>query len=84
MDWHKTTLHIATRGKGMYDFTSQVASQVEEWGIGEGMCYLFLQHTSASLVIQESYDPSAKAVAYGAVSKHGRGLMSSSPKFLAV
>ena len=61
MDWHKITLNIATQGKGMYDFTSHVAAQVEEWGIEEGMCYLYLQHTSASLVIQESYDPSAKA-----------------------
>ena len=61
MDWHKTTLNMATRGKGMYDFTEHVSAQVQEWGIEEGMCYLYLQHTSASLIIQESYDPSAKA-----------------------
>ena len=61
MDWYKTTLIISSQGKGMYNFTEMVTAQVREWGILEGMCYLYMQHTSASLVIQESYDPSAKA-----------------------
>ncbi|KAA3646231.1 MAG: YjbQ family protein [Chloroflexi bacterium] len=61
MDWYKATLNISSQGKGMYNFTEVVSAQVREWGIEEGMCYLYMQHTSASLVIQESYDPSAKA-----------------------
>ena len=61
MNWHKSTLTLATQGKGMFDVTGQVTAQVKTWGIEEGMCYLYLQHTSASLVIQESYDPSARA-----------------------
>ena len=60
MQWHKTTIAIQTRGKGMYDFTSAVQSQIAEWGVEEGMCYLFIQHTSASLAVNESYDPSAR------------------------
>ena len=34
--------------------------RVSSWGIKEGICHLFIQHTSASLVISESYDPSAR------------------------
>jgi secondary thiamine-phosphate synthase enzyme len=60
MQWHKETLVIQTHGKGLYPFTDVVTRHVYQWGIGEGMCYLFIQHTSASLLISESYDPSAK------------------------
>ena len=61
MNWHKTTLEIRTSGKGLYEVTAQIRSQLREWQIDEGMCYLFLQHTSASLIITESWDPSARA-----------------------
>jgi secondary thiamine-phosphate synthase enzyme len=60
MEWLKTTLEIATRGKGLYPFTEQVSRQLSAWGVQEGMCYLYIQHTSASLVISENYDPTAK------------------------
>jgi secondary thiamine-phosphate synthase enzyme len=60
LDWHKDTLTIPTRGKGLYDVTRQVEERIRSWGIREGMCFLFLQHTSASLVIGENYEPSAK------------------------
>lgn len=59
MEWFKSLLEIPTGGKGLYPFTERVAQQLSDWGIREGMCFLFLQHTSASLVISESYDPSA-------------------------
>ena len=60
MEWFKHTLEISTRGKGLYAFTSGVDDRIRQWDIREGMCYLFMQHTSASLVISESYDPTAK------------------------
>ncbi len=60
MNWYKATLTIQTRGKGLYDFTQKVASRLSEWGVQEGMCYLFLQHTSASLVLSENWDPTAR------------------------
>ena len=60
MNWNKDTLEINTQGKGLYPFTSSVDTLIREWGVEEGMCYLFVAHTSASLVISESYDPSAK------------------------
>jgi len=60
MNWLKDTIEISTRGKGLYPFTDEISKRVQKWGIQEGMCFLFVQHTSASLVISESYDPSAR------------------------
>ncbi len=61
MNWLKTTLEISTPGKGLHDITSLVRVQLKEWNVREGMCFLFLQHTSASLVISENWDPTARA-----------------------
>lgn len=60
MNWHKETLTISTRGKGLYAFTNEVEKRLRSWGVQEGMCYLYLPHTSASLVISENYDPTAR------------------------
>ncbi len=60
MKWNKFTLEINTQGKGLYPFTSSVDELLRKWAVEEGMCFLFMAHTSASLVISESYDPSAK------------------------
>ncbi len=53
-------LFIQTRGQGLHDFTREVVSRVRQSGIDEGLCTLFVQHTSASLLIQENADPSAR------------------------
>ena len=55
-----TTLTISTRGKGLYEITDQVHEAVASIGTRDGVCVLFVQHTSASLVIQENADPSAR------------------------
>jgi secondary thiamine-phosphate synthase enzyme len=60
MSWYKDTLTIQTEGKGLYPFTDRVEKAIRSWGIKEGICHLFLTHTSASLVISESYDPTAR------------------------
>lgn len=60
MNWFKDTIKIATRGKGLYSFTHEVTGRIANWGIKEGMCYLYIPHTSASLTISENYDPTAK------------------------
>ncbi|NLG96945.1 MAG: YjbQ family protein [Chloroflexi bacterium] len=60
MQWFKATIEIQTQGKGLYPFTDKIIWQIREWGVEEGMCYLFVQHTSASLLISESYDPTAR------------------------
>ena len=61
MNWHKTTLEISTHGKGLHDITDRVQAQLHEWSVQEGMCFLFLPHTSASLVVSENWDPTARA-----------------------
>ncbi|HEX2996770.1 MAG TPA: secondary thiamine-phosphate synthase enzyme YjbQ [Anaerolineales bacterium] len=61
MNWHKTTLEISTRGKGLHDVTGSVRAKLHDWDVLEGICYLFLPHTSASLVLSENWDPTARA-----------------------
>ena len=46
--------------QGLIDITTQVQAVVTEAGISEGLCTILIQHTSASLVIQENADPSAR------------------------
>jgi secondary thiamine-phosphate synthase enzyme len=60
MIWNKANLEISTRGKGLYSFTNLVQNLLQEWEINQGICYLYMPHTSASLLISESYDPTAK------------------------
>ena len=53
-------IQVAARGAGLHEITAEVARVVESAPRSEGLCTLFLQHTSASLVIQENADPSAQ------------------------
>ncbi|MFB3776365.1 MAG: secondary thiamine-phosphate synthase enzyme YjbQ [Bryobacteraceae bacterium] len=51
------TLAVSTSGKGLYEITAKAAAWVRERGVREGLLTLFVQHTSASLTIQENADP---------------------------
>lgn len=53
-------LTIQSTGQGLIEITSDVEEVVLASGIAEGLCTVFVQHTSASLVIQENADPSAR------------------------
>jgi secondary thiamine-phosphate synthase enzyme len=53
-------ISIPTRGRGLYDFTAQVADWVAQNGLQQGLVTLHLRHTSASLVIQENADPDVR------------------------
>ena len=53
-------LEVATRGKGLYEITSDVASWVAESGLREGLLTVFIRHTSASLTVQENADPDVR------------------------
>ena len=48
---------LSTRGKGLYACTREIAQWVASTGVSEGLLTIFIQHTSASLVIQENADP---------------------------
>jgi secondary thiamine-phosphate synthase enzyme len=48
---------LPVNGQGLYDITPQVKSYVEKAGVAEGLATVFIQHTSASVLIQENADP---------------------------
>ena len=58
MPIHEIDLRVA--GQGLHEFTAEVRHRVRSSGLHEGLCTLFLRHTSASLTIQENADPSAR------------------------
>jgi secondary thiamine-phosphate synthase enzyme len=54
---HQETVRVEGRGPGLQDVTAAVRRVVEKAGVRTGLCNVCLQHTSASLVIQENADP---------------------------
>ena len=56
-----TLLRVTTRGQGLVEVTGEVADAVEAAGVAEGLCTIFVQHTSASLVVQENADPDVRS-----------------------
>jgi secondary thiamine-phosphate synthase enzyme len=52
---------VATRGRGSFEITEEVERLVADAGIAEGLVTVFVRHTSASLIIFENADPSARA-----------------------
>ncbi|MCU7906079.1 MAG: secondary thiamine-phosphate synthase enzyme YjbQ [Candidatus Thiodiazotropha sp. (ex Epidulcina cf. delphinae)] len=55
------TLHIQTCGRDTYDITGQVAEVINRSGFSTGICQLFIQHTSASLILCENADPTVRS-----------------------
>ncbi|MEM9013854.1 MAG: secondary thiamine-phosphate synthase enzyme YjbQ [Pseudomonadota bacterium] len=52
-----SVIDVSTHGPGLYDITASVTECIAEARAGSGLVNLFIQHTSASLVIQENADP---------------------------
>ena len=52
----QTSFTIQTNGQGLYEFTDQFVS----WVRGSGVLTLFIQHTSASILVQENADPEVR------------------------
>ncbi|TCV90404.1 secondary thiamine-phosphate synthase enzyme YjbQ [Sulfurirhabdus autotrophica] len=50
-------IEMNTQGKGLYSFTDQINHWVKLSGLQMGLLTIFVKHTSASLLIQENYDP---------------------------
>ncbi|MCO5051036.1 MAG: secondary thiamine-phosphate synthase enzyme YjbQ [Verrucomicrobiae bacterium] len=53
-------LSLSTRGRGLYEITSEVIAWIEAGGFQNGLVTLLLRHTSASLLIQENADPDVR------------------------
>ncbi len=60
MKAHTASFEVPTRGKGTYEITAQVEQVLRESGVRTGTATVFNQHTSASLVIFENADRSAR------------------------
>jgi secondary thiamine-phosphate synthase enzyme len=54
---HQETLEVKTHGRGFTDVTAEISRVVAASGVKTGICNVFIQHTSASLLIQENADP---------------------------
>lgn len=52
-----TTLEVPTHSQGLYDFTGMLRTFIHQSGITEGLCTVFIQHNTASLVIQDADQP---------------------------
>jgi secondary thiamine-phosphate synthase enzyme len=53
-------LSVRTPGQGLHEVTADIAELVRRAGVDEGLCTVYIRHTSASLVIQENADPTAR------------------------
>ena len=60
MHQHQEELRVATGGRGLVELTTRVREVVQRSEVATGQVTVFCQHTSASLVIQENADPSAR------------------------
>ncbi len=54
------SIKIGVSGQGLHNITDQIDQLINGKNINEGLCTVFVQHTSASLIIQENADPSAR------------------------
>jgi secondary thiamine-phosphate synthase enzyme len=54
---HSDTFAIQTRGRGTVEITDRVQEKVAAAGVNDGLCTVFVHHTSASLIINENADP---------------------------
>ncbi|TAK46409.1 MAG: YjbQ family protein [Betaproteobacteria bacterium] len=54
------TLNFRTRGRGTLDITAEIERAIAASGVRSGLCNVFLQHTSASLILCENADPAVR------------------------
>ena len=60
MSSRSARIEIATPGRGFHEITGELQELVREAGVGDGLCNVFLRHTSASLLITENADPDVR------------------------
>lgn len=57
MKLHQESVRVEPRGQGLHDVTGPIRKVVTASGVRTGLCNVCIQHTSASLVVQENADP---------------------------
>ena len=60
MNTKQTAIIVNTKGRDTYEITNKINEQIKDIGIELGVCHVFLQHTSASLIITENADPDVR------------------------
>ena len=58
---YQDTIQFSSRGRGTYDITPDVCASIRQSGIRTGLCHIFVQHTSASLILCENADPTVRS-----------------------
>ncbi len=58
---HRASFEVSTKGRGTYDVTREVRDAIARSGVEDGLCTVFLHHTSASLLLCENADPDVRA-----------------------
>ncbi len=58
---YQQKININTRGRGSYDATREVQQVVAQSNVEQGLCHVFVHHTSASLMLCENADPTVRA-----------------------
>lgn len=58
---YQQILNYHTRGRGTTNISRDVADAVEQSGIDQGLCHVFIHHTSASLILCENADPTVRS-----------------------
>ncbi len=53
---YQKKLRFSTKGRGTYNITGQITETIEKSGVKSGICHIFIQHTSASLILCENAD----------------------------
>ena len=61
MSTHRHPLTVRTDGRGTHEITDRIQRAVAESGVDEGLCTVFVHHTSASLIVCENADPSVRS-----------------------
>ena len=56
----RATIRLTTHRRGLHDVTERIRAIVRSSGIRDGICVAYLKHTSASLIVQENHEPSAR------------------------
>lgn len=57
---HREVLNYQLEGRGTYEVTEDIAKVVADSGVTEGLCHVFIHHTSASLILCENADPTVR------------------------
>ncbi|HJS91784.1 MAG TPA: secondary thiamine-phosphate synthase enzyme YjbQ [Steroidobacteraceae bacterium] len=57
---HRREIAVRTNARGFFELTDAVGSVVGSSGVAEGLCNVFVPHTSASLILGENWDPSVR------------------------